>query len=462
MSGTVNFFDNTAGSGLGMVTVTPTGSGGTAMLGVSTLTVGTHVLNARYNGDANYQASTAPNQTVVVSAKTQTITFPAIPDHVFGDAPFTLSATASSGLAVTYTVTSGPATVLGNTVTLTGAGTVVIQVAQAGNASYAAATPVTQSFIVLPAVLALTSITPAGGLLNAGATTITLTGSNFASTDIVELNGAALASTYVNATTLTAIVPASFFTSAGTGQITVVDSNGRTTTSQTFTVIAAPAINFSGPTTTTSAAQPTLTFQLVNPYPQTISGTLTLTFNASGTNGVDDPAVQFSSGGRTMAFSIPALSTVTPTVQIQTGTVAGTATISLVVTSNGVNVTPANVTPVQITIAPAPPTITTSAVARSGNTLSVSVDGFSNTRELTTAIFHFTAVPGSTISTPDITAPVGTVFGNYFSSSASTAYGSTFLYIQSFNLSGNDASSIQSVKVTLVNSQGDSMVATAQ
>ena len=149
-------------------------------------------------------------------------------------------------------------------------------------------------------------------------------------------------------------------------------------------------------------------------------------------------------------------------VQIQTGTVAGTATISLVVTSSGVNVTPANVTPVQITIAPAPPTITTSAIARSGNTLSVSVDGFSNTRELTTAIFHFTAVPGSTISTPDITAPVGTVFGNYFSSSASTAYGSTFLYIQSFNLSGNDASSIQSVTVMLVNSQGDSMVATAQ
>ena len=72
------------------------------------------------------------------------------------------------------------------------------------------------------------------------------------------------------------------------------------------------------------------------------------------------------------------------------------------------------------------------------------------------------AVPGTTISTPDITAPVTTVFGNYFSSTASSGYGSTFLYIQSFNLNNNDASSIQSVTVTLVNSQGDSMVATAQ
>jgi hypothetical protein len=118
--------------------------------------------------------------------------------------------------------------------------------------------------------------------------------------------------------------------------------------------------------------------------------------------------------------------------------------------------------PVQIVIAPAVPTITTSAITRAGNTLSVSVEGFSNTRELSTAIFHFTAMPGTTLSTPDITAPVATVFGNYFSSSASSGYGSTFLYVQTFNLNDNDASSIQSVTVTLVNSQGNSMVATAQ
>jgi hypothetical protein len=423
---------------------------------------GNVTIQASQAGNATYAAATPVSQSFTVAQASQTINFPAIPNHMTTDAPFTLNATASSGLAVSYSVTSGPATISGNTVTLTGAGTVVIQASQAGNTNYSAATPVSQSFVVLPPAPTLVSITPASGVLNAGATTITLTGSYFASTDMVELNGAALASTYVNATTITAIIPASFLASAGTGQITVVDANGRTTAGQTFTVIMAPAINFSGPATTTSAAQPTLTFQLVNPYPLPISGTLTLTFTASGTNGVDDPAVQFSSGGRTMTFTIPALSTVTPTVQIQTGTVAGTATISLVVTSNGVNVTPANVTPVQITIAPAPPTITTSAITRSGSTLSVSVDGYSNTRELTMATFHFTAVPGTTISTPDITAPVATVFANYYSSSASTGYGSTFLYIQTFNLNNNDASSIQSVTVTLVNSQGASMVSTAQ
>lgn len=79
----------------------------------------------------------------------QTITFPAIPNKVTTDAPFTLSATASSGLPVTFTLVSGPATLSGNTVTLSGqTGTVTIRASQAGNASWNAATPVERSFTV--------------------------------------------------------------------------------------------------------------------------------------------------------------------------------------------------------------------------------------------------------------------------------------------------------------------------
>jgi hypothetical protein len=79
----------------------------------------------------------------------QTITFPAIPSHEDTDAPFNLAATSDSGLAVTYAVTAGPATVAGNTVTLTGApGSVTIQATQAGNGTYATATPVNQTFAV--------------------------------------------------------------------------------------------------------------------------------------------------------------------------------------------------------------------------------------------------------------------------------------------------------------------------
>ena len=445
--------------------VSYTVTSGPATIAGSTVTLtgaGTVVIRASQAGNTTYAAATPVSQSFSVAQGSQTITFPAIPNHTLGDPPFGLSATASSGLTVAFAVTSGPATISGNSLTLTGTGAVVIQATQAGNTTYAAATPVTQSFVVSPPPPALTSITPAGGVVGSGATTITLIGANFAATDTVQLNGAPLPTTFANATTLTAVIPASFLAAVGAGQVTVFDSATNSTTSaQSFSVQAAPAINFSGPGTTSSGTQPALTFQLVNPYPFAIAGSLTLTFTPSGAGGVDDPAVQFSTGGRTLLYTIPALSQVTPTVQIQSGTVAGVVTVTLVVTSNGVNVTPANVAPVQITIPATVPAITTSAVTRSGTTLSVVVQGFSNTRELTTAIFHFTATPGSAVSTPDITAPVATVFANYFTSGASTPYGSTFVYTQNFTLN-NDASSIQSVTVTLVNSVGDSVQVTTQ
>jgi len=83
-----------------------------------------------------------------IEDRTQTITFDALPNKTVGDAPFTLNATASSGLPVSFTVVSGPATISGNTITLTGPGTIVISATQAGDDNYAAATPVQQSFEV--------------------------------------------------------------------------------------------------------------------------------------------------------------------------------------------------------------------------------------------------------------------------------------------------------------------------
>jgi hypothetical protein len=59
-----------------------------------------------------------------------------------------LIGTSDSGLALSYAVTSGLATISGNTVTVTGVGVVTIQATQAGNSTYAPATPVSQSFTV--------------------------------------------------------------------------------------------------------------------------------------------------------------------------------------------------------------------------------------------------------------------------------------------------------------------------
>jgi len=78
----------------------------------------------------------------------QTITFAALGNVTLGVAPFTISATASSGLVVSFASTTGVCTVSGATVTLVALGTCTIQATQAGNKNYSAATPVYQSFQV--------------------------------------------------------------------------------------------------------------------------------------------------------------------------------------------------------------------------------------------------------------------------------------------------------------------------
>lgn len=66
----------------------------------------------------------------------QFIDFPAITTKKSNDPPFTLAATSTSGLTVAFEVISGPATISGNTLTLTGAGAVTVKATQAGNENY--------------------------------------------------------------------------------------------------------------------------------------------------------------------------------------------------------------------------------------------------------------------------------------------------------------------------------------
>jgi hypothetical protein len=76
------------------------------------------------------------------------------------ESPFTLNASASSGLPVTYTVISGPANVSGNVLNLTGAGTVKVRASQPGNADFMEATSVERTIMVIanPTTLTLTNL----------------------------------------------------------------------------------------------------------------------------------------------------------------------------------------------------------------------------------------------------------------------------------------------------------------
>ena len=84
------------------------------------------------------------------AAQSQAINFPALTNQSYTSTPIALGATASSGLTVSYTVTSGLATVSGNQLTMTGLGALTVRATQTGNAEYAAAPPVSISFGVSP------------------------------------------------------------------------------------------------------------------------------------------------------------------------------------------------------------------------------------------------------------------------------------------------------------------------
>ncbi|PYX06382.1 MAG: hypothetical protein DMG88_18460, partial [Acidobacteria bacterium] len=125
----------------------------------SALSVGSHNIQASFAGatisGSTYTASSG-TQTVTVSTAGQTITFGALANKTYGDAPFTVSATGgASGEPVTFT--ASPSSVCtasgtnGTTIAIIGAGSCTVTAHQPGNTNYNAATDVPQSFTVAQA-----------------------------------------------------------------------------------------------------------------------------------------------------------------------------------------------------------------------------------------------------------------------------------------------------------------------
>ncbi len=140
-------------------------SGSTATM----IAVGTCTIQAMQAGNNDYLAAGTATRSFKVLAS-QTISFTALPTLTYGETGVTLSATASSGLPVTFaSTTASICTVSGTTVTVVGAqNNCTIQATQAGNSVYAAATPVSQTsyvkrapqMITFPAIPAQTAGTP--------------------------------------------------------------------------------------------------------------------------------------------------------------------------------------------------------------------------------------------------------------------------------------------------------------
>ena len=231
----------------------------------------------------------------------------------------------------------------------------------------------------------------------------------------------------------------------------------------TIVVPALPAVKITGlPDSPPPATQPALGIGLDAPYALDITGHATLTFAPD--SAADDPAVQFTSGGRSADFQIPAGSTQavfgSSTLGVQTGTVAGTITITLQTFAVGVDVTPTPAPTQVMRIAGLPPVITSAKLVASSAGFDLVVVGYATTRELTGATVHLTPVSGAKLATSDFTIALTSVFAAWYQSSESVPYGSQFSLRVPFAVQ-KVANAVASLTVTLSNSQGISTVANA-
>ena len=128
-----------------------TASGTCTLVGVTVhiAGAGTCAVSAAQRGDANYNAAVSATQTFAIAKANQTIAFLAtLPKRVLGTPDFTVGASASSGLAVSF-AGGGSCAVSGSKVHLQKPGTCTVTGSQAGDANYNAAASMSQSFTVV-------------------------------------------------------------------------------------------------------------------------------------------------------------------------------------------------------------------------------------------------------------------------------------------------------------------------
>jgi hypothetical protein len=261
--------------------------------------------------------------------------------------------------------------------------------------------------------------------------------------------------------------PTAAGTSTFTVQVTSTQTGQPLTATQSFTITVGlapvPSVTISGLSGTPApATQPIVGVSTGSTYPIAIQGTITLTFSPD--SGPDDPNVQFTSGGRTVTFQIPAGSSQAQFVPsapgVQTGTVAGTITLTLTLTAAGVDITPAPAPTQVLVVAKSAPVITSATVTSVSGGFNLVVVGFSTTRDMVSAAITFTPTSGITLNSNSTSVSLSQVFTTWYQSSASASFGSMFSLEIPFTIQ-NGANPLASVSVALTNSQGTSAVATA-
>ncbi|MGB9233979.1 MAG: Ig-like domain repeat protein, partial [Terriglobales bacterium] len=269
----------TASSGL---TVAFTASGSCSVVdhgnGSATYTMtsgsGTCSVTANQAGNSTYAAAPTVTQTTTAILASQTITFTTnAPASAVYNSHFTVAATASSGLAVTFT-SSGGCSNSGATFTMTsGTGSCSVIANQAGNSNYTAAPTITQTTTATPSsqTISITTNAPASAVYNSQFTVAATASSSLTVTFTSSGSCTNLGATY----TMT----------SGTGACSVIANQAGNANYS-----AAPTVT---QTTTAAKASQTISFTTNGPS----SAAYGSNFTVAATGGASGNAVVFTSAG---------------------------------------------------------------------------------------------------------------------------------------------------------------------
>jgi len=255
------------------------------------------------NGTAYAEGNTIENitsdialyaQWIDASLEPQTITFDTLADKAYGDASFQLTATASSGLTVSYSSSDeNVATVTGNEVTIVGIGTTTITASQAGDEDYQPAEPVQQTLIVNQKALTID---------DAAVTTKVYDG-----TTAAEITG-----------TLSGVVGSDDVSFTGGGEFASADAGTGIAVTANLSLTGADAGNY-------TLTQPSELTGTINKADQTLDGFIDLT---KTTNDPDFDLPETTNAGLTVSYNSDNEDVATIVGNIVTITGVGTTTIT--------------------------------------------------------------------------------------------------------------------------------------
>ena len=213
--------------------------------------------------------------------------------------------------------------------------------------------------------------------------------------------------------------------------------------------------------------QPTIGLTLAAAYPVPISGTLALNFVSDVFSA--NPAVQFSTGGRTAAFTIPANSTSAvfdnsqTQVRIQTGTVAGNILITPTFqTRDGLSLTPSAPEGLNLAVTRSVPKLLGGNLgARTLNSITLNFTGYTTTRSLHQLDLQLNAKAGVRLDNSHLTVDLQSPATVWFQSTNSEQFGGLYSISVPILLTGGSTTEdqtahIQSVDITISNELGDS------